>query len=128
MNRLTEEQWRLCQQYINMVFVIEEGFKYVKDSFTDFTKTEGDRVLVDIYQSLLTITQTNIVLEQLFIDNEEIQQSIKEFTKVIDVAIQLDGHFDDYNKKVNVVNEYLYPSFIVWKESIQIAMKSYVTQ
>ncbi|MEX3621439.1 hypothetical protein [Viridibacillus arvi] len=128
MKHITEEQLRLCQQYLNTVFGIEEGFEYVKASFTDFSKTEGDLVLSDIIQSFFSIAQTNILLERLFIDDEKIQQGIKQFKEVTEAAFMLEGHFDHYDTKVKVVNDNLYPTFFAWSESIQVALSRNVTQ
>jgi len=54
--QLTEEQFDLFQQYLNMVSEIEDGFVYVIASFIDFSKREGELVLTDILQALTSIT------------------------------------------------------------------------
>lgn len=79
MKQLSEEQFDLCHQYLNMLSGIEKGFAYVITSFIDFSKTEGDLVLSYILQALTTIAHTNTLLERLLADDELIQQVISNF-------------------------------------------------
>lgn len=74
MKQLTEENIDLCQQYLNMISEIEEGFAFVTASFTDFNKREGNLVLSDILQALTTITYSNTLLQWLLTDDETVQQ------------------------------------------------------
>ncbi|MFJ8529622.1 hypothetical protein [Bacillus sp. NPDC094106] len=128
MKQLTEENFDLCQQYLNMISEMEEGFEYVIASFTDFSKTEGDLVLSEIFRSLNRIAHTNLLFEQLFSDDESLQQAITNFSDVADAAFMLDGNFDDYGRKMNVINEYLYPAFSAWRNTVQSALVQYVMQ
>lgn len=59
MSTSTEEHIHLVQQYREMLDSIEEGFKYVLASFQDYSKTEGDLVLSDIFAAFLQIAQVN---------------------------------------------------------------------
>ena len=128
MKQLTEEQFDLCQQYLNMVSGIEEGFAYVRASFTDFSKTEGDLVLTDILQALTSITHSNTLLERLLADDESVQQAIMNFQDVTDAAFKLEGHFDHYDTKIKMINDFLYPAFSAWREMIENALVRYVAQ
>lgn len=128
MKQLTQENFVLCQQYLDMVCVVGEGFAYVISSFTDFSKTEGDLVLSDIFQALSGITQTNVLIERLLADDESVQQAIGNFQDVTDVASQLDGCFDDYDRKVRVITYSLYPAFSIWKDMVHNALVKYVVQ
>lgn len=128
MKQLTEEQFYLFQQYLNMVSGIEDGFVYVIASFTDFSKTEGDQVLTDIIQALTSITYSNTLLERLLIEDESVQQAIINFQDVKDVAFKLEGYLDDYDIKVKVVNDFLYPAFSAWREMIENALVGYIAQ
>lgn len=128
MKQLTEEQFDLFQQYLNMVSGIEDGFVYVIASFTDFSKTEGDLVLTDILQALTSIKYSNTLLERLLVEDESVQQAIINFQDVTDAAFKLEGYLDDYNIKIKVVNDFLYPTFSAWREMIENALVGYVAQ
>lgn len=128
MKKLTKVQFDLCQQYLNMVSGIEEGFANVINSFMDLSKTEGDLVVSEILQALTAIAYTNTLLERLLVDNESIQQVITNFQDVIVAAFKLDGHFDHYDIKIKIINDFLYPSFSTWIEIIQNVLGRYVSQ
>ena len=122
MKPLTEEQFDLCQQYLNMVSCIDEGFTYVSASFLDFSKTEGDVVLSDILQALTLIAHVNTLLERLLAEDESIQQAITHFQNVMAQAFKLEGQFDRYDTKMKIINDFLYPAFSAWSDSIQNAL------
>lgn len=128
MKQLTEEQFELCQEYLAMISCIEEGFEYVKASFTDFSKTEGDLILSDILEALAMIASTNTILERLFATDESILKTITSFQNVIDAAFKLEEHFEQYDTKVKNINDYLYPTFSTWKSTIQNAVSGFIAQ
>lgn len=128
MNQLSVEQFELCLQYLNLISGIEEGFEYITASFTDFSKTEGELILSDILEALTMIAHTNIILGPLFIEDESIQQTIRNFQNVIYAAFQLEGHFDEYDKKVKVVSSFLLPAFSNWKVSARNSLSGYIVQ
>jgi hypothetical protein len=128
MNKLTEENFVLFQQYLNMISLVEEGFAYVKASFTDYTKTEGELVLSDILQAFTSIAQSNTLLEQLLADDESVQKAIKMFQPVIAAVFKLEGQLEHCDVKMNIIREFLYPAFATWKEIIWNALNRYVSQ
>jgi hypothetical protein len=128
MNHLTEANFNLCQQYLNMVSVIDEGFSYVISSFTDYSKTEGELVLSDIIQALTSIAQTNTLLEQGLADDPSVQRVIASFQDVANEALKLDDFKNDFNMKMTIINELLYPSFSAWKDIVQNAIGKYIKQ
>ncbi len=128
MKQLTVEQFELCLQYLNLISGIEEGFEYITASFSDFSKTEGDIILSDILEALTMIAQTNMILGPLFIEDESIQQTIRNFQNVINAAFQLEGHFDEYDKMVKVVSNFLLPTFSNWKVSARNSLSGYIVQ
>jgi hypothetical protein len=128
MNHLTEANFNLCQQYLNMVSVIDEGFSYVISSFTDYSKTEGELVLSDIILALTSIANTNTLLEQVLEDDPSVQQLIASFQDVANEALKLDDFKNDFNMKMTIINELLYPSFSAWKDIVQNAIGKYIKQ
>lgn len=128
MKQLTEEQFELCHKYLVMINAIDEGFSYVIASFTDYSKTEGDLVLSDIFQALNSIAQTNVLIDRLLVEDELVQQAIENFQDVTDAACKLDGHFGQYDTKINIINTYLYPAFLAWRDIIWNALSRYVSQ
>lgn len=127
-NQLVEEQYHLCKQYLNLLTGIDEGFTYVIASFTDYSKTEGDRVLSDILFSFYTIGQTNTILCQLVENDETLKLAISDFTKVLHASFQLEGDFIDNSWRMHVINNSLHPIFTSWRETIQSLLFRYVEQ
>ncbi|MCA1061369.1 hypothetical protein LCL96_20850 [Rossellomorea aquimaris] len=57
--KLDEIQYELVSQYVAMLETIKEALNYVEASFTDLSKTEGDRVLSDVFMAIEQISESN---------------------------------------------------------------------
>ena len=122
--QLTEEQFSFVQQYVELLTTIEEGFVYIIKSFEDYSKTESDRMLSDIFSALYQVANVNEALQKIF--SNDIQEKIREFETVAEQALQLDGVFDDQQKKEKVVKESLYPVFHTWAQEVEQVLSPYV--
>lgn len=49
MTTLTEEKVDILHYYMELLASIEEGFEYLIASFSDYSITEGDVILIDIF-------------------------------------------------------------------------------
>ena len=77
---LTEEQFQLIQQYLELVRTVNEAFSYVVTSFDDLSYTEGDVILGDIFTALQQFEGTHAQLTVLFQDQVAVQDAINQFT------------------------------------------------
>jgi hypothetical protein len=125
--KLDEKQYELVSQYVGMLDTIEEALKYVEASFTDLSKTEGDRVLSDVFMAIGQISESNLLLKEMFDGREDIQQALTGFDTVTDQAWKLDGQLDNNTVKQSIVQEKLSPAFSKWKTSIEIELNPYLT-
>lgn len=125
--KLDEKQYELVNQYVGMLDTIEEALKYVVASFTDLSKTEGDRVLSDVFVAIGQISESNLLLKEMFDWREGIQQALTGFDTVTDQAWKLDGQFDNNAVKQSIVQEKLSPAFSKWKTSIENELNPYLT-
>ena len=125
--KLDEKQYELVSQYAGMLDTIEEALKYVEASFTDLSKTEGDRVLSNVFMAIGQISESNPLLKDMFDGREGIQKALTGFDAVTDQAWELDGQLDNNAFKQRIVQEKLSPAFSIWKESIENELNPYLT-
>ena len=125
--KLDEKQYELVSQYVGMLDTIEEALKYVEASFTDFSKTEGDQVLSDVFMAIGQISESNPLLKEMFDGQQGIQKALTEFDTVTDQALKLDGQLENSAVKQSIVQEKLLPAFSIWKASIETQIKPYLT-
>jgi len=118
MTTLTEEQTHLVREYTEMLVNVDEAFEYVVASFSDYSKTEGDLVLSDILWSFVQLVKVNDDLTTIYHDNIEVKNSIRDFKEIISAAEKLNGIFEKSQEKQEVVQQYLYPAYKKWYESI----------
>ncbi|MGM0841675.1 MAG: hypothetical protein ACQEWE_13150 [Bacillota bacterium] len=117
----------MVSQYVGMLDTIEEALKYVEASFTDLSKTEGDRVLSDVFMAIGQISESNGLLKEMFDGREDIQQALTGFDTVTDQAWKLDGQLDNNEVKQSIVQESLSPAFLNWKSTIENELNPYLT-
>jgi uncharacterized protein YicC (UPF0701 family) len=121
--KIDEKQYELIQQYMDMLETIEEALNYVTASFTDIKKTEGGRVLTDVFEALGQVSESNKVFKELFNNRPEFISVLENFETVIDQAMELNGHFQESNVKEEIVKGKLSPAFLAWKLEIDQVMK-----
>jgi hypothetical protein len=121
--KIDEKQYELIQQYIDMLETIEDALEYVTASFTDIEKTEGGRVLADVFGALGQVSESNKIFRDLFSNRPEFITVLEEFETVIDQALELNGHFQESNVKEEIVKGKLSPAFSDWKLKIDRVMK-----
>lgn len=124
---LDEKQYELVSQYVGMLDTIEEALKYVEASFADLSKTEGDRVLSDVFMAIGQISESNGLLKEMFDGREDIQKALTGFDSVTDQVWELDGQLDNNTVKQSIVQEKLSPAFSTWKASIDNELNPYLT-
>jgi hypothetical protein len=125
-NQLDEKQYTLIHQYTEMLETVEKAFEYVESSFNDYSKTEGDLVLSDIFAALGQISSSNLLLKKLFQEENEILRVIETFDEVPKQALKLENDFDDQNAKEKVIKESLSPAFSAWKMEVEKVLQPYV--
>jgi hypothetical protein len=124
--QLNEEQYTLVRQYVELLSSIEEGFQYVHDSFSNFEKTEGDRVLADIIDALLIINHSNQKLGVLFSEDNHVIENIEVFNQFVASLEDSGDKLLDLNQKVEFVSNQLFPSFVSWKSGIEKTLSPYL--
>ena len=124
--KLDEKQYELVNQYVGMLDTIEEALRYVEASFTDLSKTEGDRVLSDVFMAIGQISESNHLLEETFDGREGIQNALTQFDTVTDQAWKLDGQLDNSEMKQSIVKVSLSPAFSEWKATIESELNPFL--
>jgi hypothetical protein len=124
--QLDEKQYTLIHQYKEILQTVEEAFEYVESSFDDYSKTEGDLVLSDIFAALGQIESSNQLLKELFQDENEVLTALGKFDEIPKQAIKLEGNFNDQNVKEKVIKESLSPAFSAWKMEVEKVLQLFV--
>ena len=124
--KLDEKHYELVSQYVGMLETIKEALNYVEASFTDLSKTEGDRVLSDVFMAIGQISESNSLFKDMFEGREEIQKALTAFDTVTDQAWKLDGQLDNNVVKQSIVQENLSPAFSAWKATIESELNPYL--
>jgi hypothetical protein len=120
---LTENNVDFIKQYCDLLETIEEAFHYVIDSFMNFEKTEGDRVLADIFTAFSMLGQSHVSLNSLLKGQGAF---LKEFDEVLVKALQLEGKMDLHEEKQNIIQQLVYPAFIAWKTKAEAILHPYI--
>jgi hypothetical protein len=124
--QLDEKQYTLIHQYTEMLQTVEEAFEYVASSFDDYSKTEGDLVLSDIFAALGQIESSSQLLRELFQDENEVLTALGKFDEIPKQAMKLEGNFNDQNVKEKVIKESLSPAFSAWKMEVEKVIKPFI--
>ncbi|SER65117.1 hypothetical protein [Psychrobacillus sp. OK032] len=128
MSTLTEEHIYLVQQYREMLDSIEEGFQYVIASFQDYSKTEGDLVLSDIFSAFLQIAQVNQDISIIYQKDSSMISAITAYEDVLLAAEKMDGLFEKSQEKTEIVQQFLYPAYKQWYHTINPLLIAHVQQ
>lgn len=118
MTILTEEQVDVLHHYKELLVSIEEGFIYILASFSDYAKTEGDVILIDIFSAFNQVIHVNADLLVLFKEDAHMVAAFEDFEEVVSAAEKVDGLFEKSQEKEQVVNQTLYPAYKKWLNQI----------
>jgi len=122
---LTEEQYQLIQQYTGLVRTVNEAFTYVVTSFDDLSYTEGDTVLSDIFTALQQLSGASSQLTVLFKDLEAVNESIVQFSQVVEGVDKLDSVWGNVEARQQFVRETLAPAYTSWSERVLHILQPY---
>ena len=118
MSTLTEEQVDELHHYKELLTSIEEGFEYILASFSDYSKTEGDVILNDIFVAFNQVILVNAAIQVLFKKDAHMVAAIEDFEEVVSAAEKMDGLFEKSQEKQQVVHQTLYPTYKSWFDEI----------
>jgi hypothetical protein len=126
MIKLQENQHILIKEYQDLLVTVEEALEYIVASFDNLEKTEGDRLLLDVFQALPHIASTSEQLSRLFEkESPALEGALASFHEVAEKAAMLEGNFGSLEKKQQIIREQLYPAFSAWSVMIQQELKPY---
>jgi hypothetical protein len=123
---LTNAQHELTNQYFNLLNTIEEAFEYVIASFSDYGKTEGDRILADLFAALVQVAESHETLQEIFKEEKQLISVLNRFNGVLQQATKLNGQLKDPNQIEKVIIESLYPAFTTWREMVQRELQPHI--
>ncbi|PLR73724.1 hypothetical protein [Bacillus sp. UMB0728] len=126
MIKLEENQHILIKEYQDLLITVEEALEYIVASFDNLEKTEGDRLLLDVFQALPYIASASEQLSRLFEkESSSLEGALASFHVVAEKAAMLEGNFGDLEKKQEIIREQLYPAYTGWSQKVQQELSSY---
>jgi hypothetical protein len=126
MIKLEENQHILIKEYQDLLVTVEEALEYIVASFDNLEKTEGDRLLLDVFQALPHIASTSEQLSRLFEkESPALEGALVSFHEVAEKAAMLEGNFGNLEKKQEIIREQLYPAYTGWSQRVQQELASY---
>ena len=123
---LTEDQYLFMKEYSDLLYTIDEAFDYIVKSFSDFSKTEGERLLGDIFQAFPQVASAHEQLSQLVPDNQPMLKAFADISTVADQAELLIQNFDDLSVRQEIISKKLYPAYAQWHKTIQQELNPYI--
>jgi len=118
MSTLTEEQVNVLHHYKELLASIKEGFEYILASFSDYSKTEGDVILIDVFAAFNQVILVNADLQVLFEKDAHMVAAIEAFEEVVSAVEKMDGLFEKSQEKQQVIQQTLYPAYKNWFDEI----------
>jgi phage shock protein A len=126
MIKLEENQHILIKEYQDLLVTVEEALEYIVASFDNLEMTEGDRLLLDVFQALPHIASTSEQLNRLFEkESPSLEGALASFHEVAEKTAMLEGNFGSLEKKQQIIREQLNPAFAAWSVMIQQELKPY---
>jgi hypothetical protein len=119
MKTLTENEHQLIQNYTELLYTVDEAFTYLMDSSNQFKVKVADRTLNDIYSAFNQMAIVNDHLACLFDDQEQIEDVLISFDKVVIEMARLEADWDKIEAKQLVIQNKLYPEFAAWSTAVQ---------
>ena len=123
---LTEKQYLFMKDYSDLLYTIDEAFDYIVKSFSDFSKTEGDRLLSDVFQAFPQVASAHEQLSHLVQGNHTMLKAIADISAVADQAELLIQNFDDLLVRQEIISRKLYPAFAEWHKNIQQELNPFI--
>lgn len=126
MIKLEGNQHILIKEYQDLLITVEEALEYIVASFDNLDKTEGDRLLLDVFQALPHIASTSEQLSRLFEkESSSLEGALASFHVVVEKAAMLEGNFGNLEKKQELIRKQLYPAYTGWSQRVQQELTSY---
>lgn len=120
---LTEEQFQLIHQYLELVRTVNEAFSYVVASFDDLSYTEGDVILGDIFTALQKLEVTHAQLNALFQDHVAVKDSLNQYADIVHQVNELETVWDNVEAREQLIREKLSPMYATWSNDILLALQ-----
>ncbi|MFX3675307.1 MAG: hypothetical protein ACE3JQ_12805 [Paenisporosarcina sp.] len=114
----TEEHMEVLHRYKDLLDLINEGFEYIIASFSNYSKTEGDVILIEIFAAFHQVIHVNEELQVLFKQDVRMLSAIHGFDDVVSAAEEMEGLFEKSHLKQEVVQQILFPAYKSWFEAI----------
>lgn len=120
---LTEEQFQLIHQYLELVRTVSEAFTYVVTSFDNLAFTEGDVILGEIFTALQQFSGTHAQLAVLFYDHVSVKDLLSQFSDIVQQVNELDPVWTNVETRQQLIREKLAPTYTTWSNNVLNALQ-----
>jgi hypothetical protein len=128
-NALSEAQYDFLTRYLDLLATVEEGFHFVHERYSEANYGQGDQLLSDIIGAFVQFNASNVTMGSIFSEDEEVIKQLDQFQAVVNQVTSLEGVFtEERDKRVRFVSNTLIPTYLSWKESVEIKLEKYYKQ
>jgi predicted Ser/Thr protein kinase len=128
-NALSEAQYDFLTRYFDLLATVEEGFHFVHERYMEENFGQGDQLLSDIIGAFVQFSSSNVTMDSIFSEDEEVIKQLDQFQVIVDQVARLEDFFNqERDKRVQFVSDTLIPAYLSWKERVEITLEKYHKQ
>jgi hypothetical protein len=128
-NALSEAQYDFLTKYFDLLATVEEGFLFVQERYMERNYGQGDQLLSDIIGAFVQFSSSNVTMDSIFSEDEEVIKQLDQFRAIVDQVARLEDFFSqELDKRVHFVSETLIPTYLSWKGRVEITLEKYHKQ
>lgn len=124
MTTLTEEKFRIVQQYVGLLETIQEAFEHIVVCFEELSYEGAMDLWEDILLAFSQIDDSNTAISEQFVENPDLVECFERFEEVLE-ATELLGQVDDILQVEQIISKKIYPVFLSWRSAIDQEIKPY---
>jgi hypothetical protein len=128
-NALSEAQYDFVSKYFDLLATVEEGFLFVQERYMERNYGQGDQLLSDIIGAFVQFNSSNVTMDSIFSEDEEVIKQLDQFQTIVDQVANLEEVFNqERDKRVQFVSDTLIPTYRSWKENVEKRLEKYHKQ
>lgn len=121
---MTEEKFRIVQQFVCLLETIQEAFEHILVCFEELRYGGAMNLWEDILLAFSQIDDSHSAISEHFAENPALLVYFERFEEVLE-ATELLGNVNDIVQVDQIISEKIYPAFLSWRFTIDEEIKPY---
>ena len=126
MLQLQENELAIIQNYVQVGNTVTEALDYVVASFEDFSKTEGDLVLSDVFAAFAQMLDANGHIIFFLKEDPESLLHVLQFNEMITKIEKLEDIFGQVEQRNAFIKNELVPMYQAWINETNVKLQKYM--